>query len=422
MQKVSARLLFLFALSIMISVLLGACDSAPAAPTSAPATTAPVVQTQPTTAPTAVPPTAAPTAIPAAPTAVAQAPRKLQVLVGAGKETSDVNVFFPSNVKVRVGDTITWKLNSDEPHTVTFSDGKAPQGATPDSLVPDPRFGAGGKDVLPYFAVNVPGGGPGDFMVNPSLAFPSRAPGGPVESFSGAGFVNSGQLSNQPPAPNAPPPNTFDLTFSKPGIYQYICLLHLNPMIGWVEVVPATTADVPSLPDIIAQGNKEMEPLNALLSMARGEFKDPQKDAGPNNTTLWYVHAGFSEIVSGDQRAQVLEFGPKSLTVKAGDTVVWASTYFHTVTFNPTPPPPEFVIPKPQPNGPPQLLLNPQIGAPARPSPTYDPTKFYNSGALGPFAAANSWSLAFDKPGSYDYFCAVHRDQGMKGTIVVQPK
>src|SRR5204863_9437579 len=45
----------------------------------------------------------------------------------AGGESSDlgaqVNVFAPSTVTVSIGDTVTWKLNSTEFHTVTFLSG-----------------------------------------------------------------------------------------------------------------------------------------------------------------------------------------------------------------------------------------------------------------------------------------------------------
>jgi plastocyanin len=58
---------------------------------------------------------------------------------------------------------------------------------------------------------------------------------------------------------------------------------------------------------------------------------------------------------------------------------------------------------------------------PAGISATYDPTKYFNSGPLGGGNPAGAeFSLTFDKPGTYPYFCAVHADLGMKGTIVVQ--
>lgn len=126
--------------------------------------------------------------------------------------------------------------------------------------------------------------------------------------------------------------------------------------------------------------------------------------------------------LSSTVAAQLLDFGPKNLTVKSGDPVIWGTAYFHTVTFNPKPPP-EFVVPKPQPQGPPLLLLNPDAVVTAKPAAVYDPTKYYNSGILGPFSPDGfSWALTFDTPGTYEYFCFVHREVGMKGTIVVQAK
>ena len=51
------------------------------------------------------------------------APRNLVALVGAGQQTTDVNAFFPGNIRIHVGDTVTWKENGDEIHTVTFVKG-----------------------------------------------------------------------------------------------------------------------------------------------------------------------------------------------------------------------------------------------------------------------------------------------------------
>ena len=255
-------------------------------------------------------------------------------------------------------------------------------------------------------------------MVNPALAFGTRAPGAPVEAWSGTGFVNSGIFSKESPAPGVPANDSFSLKFTKPGTYWYLCLVHVGGMLGTVEVVPPT-GDVPSQAAIDAQGQKEIAPLMALVTMAREQGKQAGQQPGPNNTTTWFARAGLSEYISGDPRAQVLEFGPKSLTVKAGDTVVWGSTYFHTVTFNPVPPPPDFILATPQTNGPPLLLLNPLVGIPANPSGVFDPTKYFNSGVLGPFSQAWSWALTFNTPGTYEYICAVHLPNGMKGTIIV---
>ncbi len=59
-----------------------------------------------------------------------QPPRTLTALVGVGQDTTQVLAFFPSALKVRVGDTITWKIESDEVHTVSVIRGVKPQEAT----------------------------------------------------------------------------------------------------------------------------------------------------------------------------------------------------------------------------------------------------------------------------------------------------
>lgn len=72
----------------------------------------------------------------AAVAAAAAAPRTLNVLVGAGQDTIGVNAFLPAALRVRVGDTVTWNLASDEIHTVSFL-GDQP---LPVGVVPAPRM------------------------------------------------------------------------------------------------------------------------------------------------------------------------------------------------------------------------------------------------------------------------------------------
>ena len=48
------------------------------------------------------------------------APRNVTVLAGVGQDTIDVLAFFPQNIKIRAGETVTWKQNSDAGHTVSF--------------------------------------------------------------------------------------------------------------------------------------------------------------------------------------------------------------------------------------------------------------------------------------------------------------
>lgn len=351
-----------------------------------------------------------------------QAPRTITALVGAGQDTLQVFAFFPRDLRIRAGDTVTWKINADELHTVGFTTGTQA----------DPRAG-GIQDALEAGGVTIPGfyaaasGGvpnlaaPESLIINPQMAFPTRQPGAPIERYSGNGFLNSGILAKQPPLPEIPDNQTFSVTFDTPGTFLYKCIVHPDRMIGTVQVVAPDATDVPDQAQIDARAQAEMAPLVALAAQAKAQGEQFRRsEAGPGGTTLWFVRAGNSEILTGDPRIQVFDFMPKDITVKANDTIVWASNYFHSVTFNPTPPPPDFLQLVPQPEGPPMVRVNPLLSLPARPSPTFDPTKYYNSADLGPFSPGGfSWGLTFDQPGTFEYLCVVHQEFGMKGTVTV---
>jgi plastocyanin len=370
---------------------------------------------------TAVPPaaTAAPTAAPN------QAARQLTVLVGAGQDTEQVMRFFPQNLKVRAGDTVTWKINGDEIHTVSFI-GDGAFDKTPKEWLTQDSGDLPGK-MIPGFAVLQPNAkSPADMMFDPLVFFATRQQGAPVEHYSGTGFISSGVMGKTTPPflpPDTPANDKFSVTFDKPGTYNFVCLVHLGTMRGTVTVVAANATDVPAQADIDAQAQKEIGPMIGLVKAAEGEAQAPQIEPGLNGTSIVHVRAGNADFISGDITAQALAFFPSVTRIKAGDTVVWTSTYVHTITFNPDPRVPDFAVLKPQPNGPPMLLLGPQVFVPARPAATYDPTKFYNSAEIGLFGANGlSWSLTFDKPGTYQYYCRLHVQLGMQGTIVVQPK
>src|SRR5260370_27452152 len=156
-------------------------------------------------------------------------------------------------------------------------------------------------------------------------------------------------------------------------------------MFGTIEVV-AEDQDADSQDTINQRARAEIASEMTLLGPAREVASMTKKEPGLNNSTITYVRAGMSDVFSGDGRAQLMEFLPKELTVKTGDTVVWGSSYFHSVSFPNTTPAPEFILPVPQPGGPPQLTLNPLEVIPAKPTATYDPTRYYNSSDLGPFS------------------------------------
>jgi len=184
---------------------------------------------------------------------------------------------------------------------------------------------------------------------------------------------------------------------------------------------------VPNQDDIAAQSLLEMAAFSNLFPAARAEAQQLAKPAepGPGGTNLTFVRAGMTELFSGDGRAHVNEFFPKEVTVRAGDTVVWGSTYFHSVTLSPPPVPTiaDLFIERPQPAGPPLLAFNPRVWNFSKPTAAYDPAQYYNSADMGPFSPGGStYALTFDRPGTYEYVCIFHGIQGMKGTVTVVPR
>ena len=315
--------------------------------------------------------------------------------MGSGRDTEVVIAFLPSMLSVRAGDTVTWKLNADEIHTVSFLSG-----------APTPRFER-----------PIPDAGPTDFMLNPQAAFPTRAPGAPVETCSGTGFAISGTMSDVPPAPGAPPNNEFSLIFDTPGTYDFVCIIHPF-QIGTIEVLASNAQDVPSQADIDAQAEAQLAPL--LVELEQIKQSSPiavTQEAGPNGTTIWHEQAGTRGL---SNFTEVFEFLAKDITIQEGDTVVWTSPTFHTVTFHPGQDAPEFVVPEPQDAGPPLLRINPAVLFPVKPASEFNGTGYWNSGTIGlaaPFGT--NFSMTFSQTGSFDYICALHVSMGMEGSVTV---
>jgi hypothetical protein len=82
------------------------------------------------------------------------------------------------------------------------------------------------------------------------------------------------------------------------------------------------------------------------------------------------------------------------------------------------------VITEPQSSGPPKLILNPEVLAPAG-GTTYSGQGYFNSGFIWgtkvPIPGPRTYSLTFDTPGAYKYTCILHDEMGMRGQIILQP-
>ena len=106
-----------------------------------------------------------------------------RITVGAQSSNmaTQVSTYFPNDITIDAGDSVTWTSATAEPHTVTF---------------------LGTRQAPPQDPFSPPTGG---------------------NAYSGEGYFNSGPLLASP-APGFAP--SYSLKFTSPGTYTYICLFH----------------------------------------------------------------------------------------------------------------------------------------------------------------------------------------------------
>jgi plastocyanin len=297
-----------------------------------------------------------------------------------GRETEDHAIqgqaFFPMVVTVLAGDTVRWSLGGQYSHTVTFLS-RQPGPINP-VVTPDGRT-----------------------IVNPLLEY---AQGG--TTYDGTRYTNSGILS--------PRATTYDLTFSTPGVYPYVCMLHRG-MDGTVVVLPSDNQPPKTMAEYRALGEREWAVVRERgegLARSAPTVTEPV----PGGATNYYISSGF-----GANEASILRFLPQELVIRVGDTVTWVQSdpqQVHTVTFSDTDPPTRLTTVETAPAGPPVTVLDPQATQPQG-GPVHRGVGYYNSGIMQPFAR---YTLTFLQPGTYGYVCIPHASLGQIGTIVVQPQ
>ncbi len=316
------------------------------------------------------------------------------VLVGAEKSSLGVSLmsFFPKTLQIHIGDTVEWKINSNEIHTVTFLAGSP----MPDLIIP------------------APSGQVSPLMFNPAAAFPAV----PSQNlYDGSTFVNSGIMGRE-----AGQLQTFDLTFTQTGSFTYVCLIHGYAMSGTVQVVDSSVP-VLSPKQVYSHANhdigKQWAKVPAVTREAKQQVQPPVKNA--DGTTTYHVLAGYAS-----ENVMLMQFFPKHLNVRPGDTVTWTlpsnDEAPHTVTFLNGNADPELILPVPQPLGPPLLLLNPEVLFPSNSVLNNVPlneSDFFNSGLLSP-GGPTSFSLVIGNiSGKQPYICILHDTSGMVGDLLV---
>lgn len=295
-------------------------------------------------------------------TASAQAvptPQTWTVLVGS--QTPNMAVqgqrFLPGDVTIDAGDSVTWKANSQEIHTVTFIDGGAPQPTLP--------------------------------PLNPTDAQQITRQG--TDTMDGTSYYNSGLLTTGPDAgPLKPVPvfQSYTLTFPDAGTFSYYCLVHGVMMRGIVHVQPAGTA----YPVSQAQLDAESALTAAAINLDGRALLDKLAASSSRHRVFMGADDGL---------AMVMRFVHRKVVIHKGDRVRFLNTMSmgapHTVTFGDVP-----------------------QGA-AIFAPSGNPTNYrggnLNSGVMPPGSRVD---ITFNKVGRFHYVCALHMDMGMKGVVVVK--
>jgi len=348
--------------------------------------------------------TAATLAVPA----VAQAAKKT-VYMGTppasqksfGTTGSDVNAYFPSNVRIRTGDSVAFSPAGF--HTVDLP------GTRQQPLAP---FASTGKKVA---GLNDEAGSPFWFNGQDELGFDPRL----TRLNYGKTLVRRSNSRIQSGLPLGPKLRPMTVRFPKTGLFSYYCNLHPG-MKGTVRVV-GKRSPVPSKRADAARVKRQVA---SALAVAK---KLPTSVKPAANTVS----------LGADGKGGVHYFGflPENLSVPAGTTVRFAmptkSTDVHTATIGPMGADQasfgasyvgKIAGSLEQPSIDPRALYPSDVpGSAVTLSPTLHGNGFWSSGALDGFARSPlpaASLVTFSTPGTYPYVCLIH--PFMRGRVTVR--
>ena len=347
--------------------------------------------------------------------------------------------FFPDQLTVHAGDTVSVKLNgaSGQPHTATL-------GRLVDAGV------ARLRQLGPQASLATQENSPE--MLRLPDAFPHEVTGGPQDANQSAAqscYLDSGipPLSLTGGAPACPRRNqpefdgtqsfynsgvlmaagdgfTFRLaTTIQPGAYSLMCMLHRSAGIGQITVVPADES-VPTPPDVAAEGRRQRQHLVDVLRPVAAEADRATPDtalAGAADPTVY--------------NALVTQFGPQTISIPVGGTATWHVNGFHTISFA-APPGVSGSFVK-DPDG--TVHLDPQVASPSGyvvpdaafvyPPPddgqpvsidggSWDGVGFRSTGLVGSYPPVLvTLRQTFTKAGTFPYRCLFH--PAMAGAVKV---
>jgi len=325
------------------------------------------------------------TTAPAAPTG----PQTYTVIVDGpstlGAENFVFGTYFPSDLKVRPGDSITFdNRSSNDVHTVSL-------GVKADRSDQPPLPSKDGSENPPVFHPCFTADPPKPDMTTCPTPAPASFP-----EYTGKGFWNSGVLLPTALPPEAGP-KTATLKLAAdiaPGPYAVVCLLH--PFMG------ATVS-------VVGSDSERLSPAAVTAAADKG-IGDVKNSAGAIATPPGTSDATGATVTAswGDKLIAVNRFEPQTVTIKAGQKVTWhdASPYMpHTVSIQ-------------------THFKTPSEKGTFLPVGAKSGSKYAggesHSGIFGPKPPfpTDTFSLTFTKAGTYPYICLLH--PGMAGTVKVE--
>jgi plastocyanin len=285
--------------------------------------------------------------------------------------------FLPNELWIHEGDSITWKFEAGEIHTVTFL-------ATNPITQVRPRF----QDGCPPFS-------------DPAT------------------FDGSTCVSTPPFVSGA----TFTVKFPAPGNFKLVCLVHPD-MTGVVHVLELSKP-LPHTQDFYDEEAEAQ--TRALLSDADREGGDEGEDARQDASEHQVIVGGgeISTNTGGASTLSIMRFVRHTMVIRAGQTVEWASDDPedpHTITFgtepagDPFPPSSNVAIDA---DGARHAVINStsdSVHSGFIAAAPQDRTGFEQSPP-----GVTRFRITFTHPGTYPYICALHDNLGMKGKIIVLP-
>lgn len=303
--------------------------------------------------------------------------------------------FFPDNITISIGDTISFTLMDADSHTILFSNGSFLALQNSENFVnPASIYKIGGNIMNSSIYKNeITSSGflglPGQMQEMFNIYYPM--------------YMNSSQLNG----------NIYNMTFIEEGTYQYYCIYHTPYMVGWVNVINGTPPFTPK--EII---NNQLELINQTWYEIDKIAESQGLDKPTNPITHSTIHTNFVRVGYGGFTSQGIPFSLKRFTpplvsINAGENITfyYEDIMEHTVTLNNSNYYQPMMITYPNYS----IQMNSILYNPSSSFIYYD--GFITSGLLN--TKRNNVTFYFMEPGVFNYQCVIHNQLGMYGLITV---